>query len=318
MERQDLRGHLRDKCPLTVVDCPFHYAGCETQLPCKDMPEHMKETATHLTLLATVTLFVDNQKLLRENQQLTEWVLEREDKSCKCISTVQVSFQELLEENEELNKSTAASLQQLNMKYDSLIAKNKGLSLKNMKPVTELKRSVEKVEKEKKQQYEKQKVRLSLQQRMKTPAWLLEFCVNFTNKEVFFSPAFYTHPYGYRMCVRVHPHGLRAGEGTHVSIFIHMMPGQFDDYLKWLFRGSVVIQLVNQAGDHDHIEMIVSYNDMTPDNYTSRVTGSDIAKYGRGSYQFISHADLGYNAARKAQYLKDNHLIVSVVKVIVL
>ena len=246
------------------------------------------------------------------------------------MSIVQVSFQNLLEENEELNKSTAAPLQQLNMKYDFLIAKNKGLSLKNMKPVTELKQSIEKVEKEKKQQYqeflykqkiaigeirafkeEKQKLRLSLQQCMKTPAWLLEFRVNFSNKEVFFSPA-----HGYRMCVRVHPHGLRAGEGTHVSIFIHMMPGQFD-YLKWLFRGSVVIQLVNQAGDHDHIEMIVSYNDMTPDNYTSRVTGSDniIAKYGK---EFISHADLGYKAARKTQYLKDNHLIVHVVKVIVL
>ena len=94
MEQQDLGGHLRDKCPLTVVDCPFHYAGCETQLPCKDMPEHMEETTTHLILLATVTqrLLVDNQKLLQENQQLTKWVLEREDKSCKCMSTVQVAI----------------------------------------------------------------------------------------------------------------------------------------------------------------------------------------------------------------------------------
>ena len=56
------------------------------------------------------------------------------------------------------------------MKYDSLIAKEKGLSLKNMKPVTELKRSIEKVEKEKKQQYQEllykqQLVKLSSQRR---------------------------------------------------------------------------------------------------------------------------------------------------------
>ena len=69
MERQDLEGHLRDKCPLALVDCPFHYAGCETKLPHKDMPEHMKETVTHLTLLATAT-----QKLMKENMDLRHMV----------------------------------------------------------------------------------------------------------------------------------------------------------------------------------------------------------------------------------------------------
>ena len=54
-ERQELESHLQDQCPLTLVDCPFNYAGCQTQLPRKDMPEHMRETVTHLTLLASVT-----------------------------------------------------------------------------------------------------------------------------------------------------------------------------------------------------------------------------------------------------------------------
>ena len=35
-----------------------------------------------------------------------------------------------------------------------------------------------------------------------------------------------------------------------------------------------------------------------------------------GKPQFLAHADLDYNAARKTQYLKDNHLIVCVVKVV--
>ena len=59
--------HLKDDCPLTKVSCPLHYAGCEVELPRKDMPEHMKDTVTHLALLANVTL-----SLMKENQELKE------------------------------------------------------------------------------------------------------------------------------------------------------------------------------------------------------------------------------------------------------
>ena len=52
-KRHELDAHLRDQCPLTLVDCPFSYAGCVTQLPRKDMPEHMTESAPHLALMAT-------------------------------------------------------------------------------------------------------------------------------------------------------------------------------------------------------------------------------------------------------------------------
>ena len=50
-ERRDLEGHLQNECPLAVVNCPFHYAGCQTQLPRRDMPKHMRIAATksHLT-----------------------------------------------------------------------------------------------------------------------------------------------------------------------------------------------------------------------------------------------------------------------------
>ena len=72
-ERQEIEDHLKDDCPLTKVSCPLHYAGCEVELPHKDMPEHMKDTVTHLTLLASVTLSLmkENQEL-RENQRVTE------------------------------------------------------------------------------------------------------------------------------------------------------------------------------------------------------------------------------------------------------
>ena len=92
------------------------------------------------------------------------------------------------------------------------------------------------------------------------------------------------------------------------------MRGPFDDHLKWPFRGVITIQIVNQAGDHDHFKKIIPYTDKTQDIYAGRVTGSERGN-GWGFHKLLPHADLHYNAARKTQYLKNSHLIVHVVKI---
>ena len=101
MERQDLEGHLRDKCPLALVDCPFNYASCETQLLQKDMPEHMKDTATHLTLLAIVTqrLSIENQRLMEENRQL-----QRKDDFQNTVKELRTLLQKLNEKQQLTEK----------------------------------------------------------------------------------------------------------------------------------------------------------------------------------------------------------------------
>ena len=115
------------------------------------------------------------------------------------------------------------------------------------------------------------------------------------------------------MCIRVDPNGGGDGEGTHVSVFTYLMKGPFDD-LKWPFRGDITIQIVNQDGDHDHVEKTIHYNDKTRENYAGRVTDKARAR-GWGKHKFLAHTDLGYNAARKTQYLKDDIIIVRVVRV---
>ena len=124
----------------------------------------------------------------------------------------------------------------------------------------------------------------------------------------------YRHENGYKMCLHVDPNGSGDAKGTHVSIFTYLMKGSYDFNLKWPFRGQVTIQIVNQAGDHDHIEISIPYNDQTPDSTAGRVTSGERSA-GRGYHQFLAHSDLEYNAAKKTQYLKDNQLIIHVVKV---
>ena len=59
-----------------------------------------------------------------------------------------------------------------------------------------------------------------------------------------------------------------------------LMKGPFDDHLKWPLRGKITIQIVNQDGDHDHVEMTIPYNDKTADDTAGRVTDKERAKGG--------------------------------------
>ena len=125
------------------------------------------------------------------------------------------------------------------------------------------------------------------------------------NDEVF-SPAFYTSPGGYKMCISIYANGHRDGKGTHVSVFTCLMKGENDDHLPWPFTGTVTVELLNQLEDDNH-----DWVDMTfpPDEDASqRVLNKEAPIEGWGEQQFIPHSDLGYNAAENYQYLKDDSL----------
>ena len=79
-ERQNMETHVNTVCPLTVVNCNFHYAGCEVQLVRKDMSTHLAESLLpHLSLLAL------------HNQQLTQLTIQQKE-----------SLEELRKENKAL------------------------------------------------------------------------------------------------------------------------------------------------------------------------------------------------------------------------
>ena len=131
---------------------------------------------------------------------------------------------------------------------------------------------------------------------------------------VWYSPAFYTHPQGYRMCLRVYPNGTGRGLRTQVSIYTCLMQGPFDGGLKWPFRGDLTIQIVNQDGDNKHLEKVIPYTDQTDDDTAGRVTDKERSD-SWGFSQFFPHSSLGYNAASNTQYLRGDSLRIRVSKV---
>ena len=130
------------------------------------------------------------------------------------------------------------------------------------------------------------------------------------NKEVFVSPAFYTHPRGYKMCVRVDLYGMN----NHVAVHCCVMRGEHDEMLAWPFRGDIHICIENQLGPHNKYEKVIIFDETTGANKSGRVVIGD-KNYLHGLNQFISHQELGLDTNKNCQYLKGDALDFVVVKV---
>lgn len=60
------------------------------------------------------------------------------------------------------------------------------------------------------------------------------------------SSSFYSSVYGYKLCIRVNLNGVDSARGTHLSLFIHFMQGEFDDILDWPFTGRIILTVIDQ------------------------------------------------------------------------
>ena len=111
------------------------------------------------------------------------------------------------------------------------------------------------------------------------------------------------------MCLNVDANGVDEGKGTHVSVYVYLMRGDNDDNLKWPFKGTIKVSLLNQLEDEQHHTMEVwSDEDDIPEDIGGRVTGRVRADCGWGISQFIPHEDLSYSGDKNCQYLKDDTL----------
>lgn len=132
-----------------------------------------------------------------------------------------------------------------------------------------------------------------------------------SSKDPWFSPGFYTHPGGYRACLRVYANGLGDAEGTHLSVFVNLMRGQNDQSLIWPLRADFTITLLNQLRDSDHKECVAAMHSDSDEKFNMRVMGTDVGSSARGHAKFISHHGLLQD--KYHQYLKGGTLHFKVV-----
>ena len=132
----------------------------------------------------------------------------------------------------------------------------------------------------------------------------------------FKSQPFYTRPRGYKMCVIVEANGVQKVRGGYVSVFAHLMRGEYDDTLLWPMVGTVTFELLNQLGNYEHRKRTSTFPPGDKDNH--RVVHQEIAGAGYGCPKFISHSKLGLSSSsstgsyEEVQYLKDDAIYLRV------
>ena len=135
--------------------------------------------------------------------------------------------------------------------------------------------------------------------------------------DVWFSPEFSTHRKGYKMCLAVHANGLADGKGRYVSLYVHLVQGEFDDKLEWPFRGSVLVQLVSldkeeedegeeEEGGEPHTKVIL-FDETSGECTAGRVVDGERAETGQGLSKFVSHKDV------QSKFLDDDCLKIRLV-----
>lgn len=125
---------------------------------------------------------------------------------------------------------------------------------------------------------------------------------------VLHSPGFYTSFHGYQFCIRLNLNGVENVQGTHLSLFIHLMQSDNDDLLTWPFIGRVTLSILDQN-----------------DSSTKRkhITETLIAKPGLAAFQrpksFRNHKGFGYmefapilflEGDDDRQYIKNDSLLI--------
>ena len=111
------------------------------------------------------------------------------------------------------------------------------------------------------------------------------------------SDPFYSHPGGYKFKLGIDTNGSREAQGTHITADLYPQKGEHDDNLSWPIKVTAHLQLLNQQGDHGRVVAGVN----------TRVDKGD-AYHREMAHKFIAHSELGHNAVKATQYLKDDCL----------
>ena len=308
--RRSIVNHVNE-CPLTTINCDFHHVGCTVKFPRKDMPEHLRENLiTHMSLLAASHI----------KQQAQIDILKSKNTNLEHnYHSIEVEFNKLRDRSAQLEKDAAKQ----RTEHQVETAKQKDEISKQQNQITQLRSRNEKLEaevtalkqrnktespkaddeaprmKEQSKQHELTlKAEPSAHVIPRTTIPLGPPVLTMTNFDQhkrdgvsWRSPPVYTHHQGYKISLTVDANGYGLCVGTHVSVFISFMRGEFDDSLKWPFRGVIAFRLLDQVQGNSHVSCEKTYNDSVSDKLSNRVTSGERGR-GWGKKDFIAHSEL--------------------------
>ena len=295
MERQHVLEHAQSECEYSVIGCRHKSIGCDVNLQRKDMPAHEKDDTYHLHMaIDTVTKVKEEcSKLKDQNSSLmeqTDSLKSQYDVLNNQSSTLRYQCGTLMRQfNNVHTQYTAMDMQsrRLQRQVDSVQDKCRTLEVQN----GPLKKTCSMLE------GECSALRYMINQSMHFQ--VTEFQTKKERNTKFVSPSFYAGLNGYHFKVSVAANGSLSAEGTHVSVFAHVIEGKYDAELAWPFVGTITLTLLNQQEDVRHYSKVMN----VLREFKLRA-GSN-----RGLDRYISHARL---QNMNMPYLKDDTLFFKV------
>ena len=129
------------------------------------------------------------------------------------------------------------------------------------------------------------------------------------NTTTLFSPPFNTSKHGYRLCASMCLNGDGKGKGTHISAFVSILKGAYDNLLKWPFSFRVTFYLLDQNSDpclRKHIKFSIKPNPC-PDNepFLGQPKMEKNASF--GGAKFAKHED-----CESRTYVKDDTIFLKI------
>ena len=302
-QRRLLEKHESEKCPMRLPEVQFHILTRKLEAENQQLKEE---------------LVVVNQKLHEfesENQTLRE-----ESKQMKLEITRTTQAQEKMAAENQLLKQ---DIQELMSRIKEHASKEElsQVKLKQEKEMKTIKRETKALERETKTLESK----CALLETSINPTSPFYFAINnfehYKKSDLcWHSPPFYSHSGGYKLMVQLWPNGVGTYKGTHMSVFLVVMRGEYDDQLKWPFTGEVTVRMLNRSKsggstqNTGHRDTTICFDNSTPLCSRRKPEGCNSLP-AWGYLGFISHSELPYNAAKNTTYLREDRVRFVVTKV---
>ena len=320
--RSSYENHIKNSCKYQdSLPCPLAAIGCTAKMRRDKIPIHLeKGVASHMMLLAE-SIIKGKQELESKLESLPPpqtVVAPPPTPPPQTLNTDEIDahFEELLKSKDDEIFRLKRDLAQLAREKD--------------RETRELKTALDKAQ----HTLEMQEKRLSLAEQLShtltrdlgvlrqfIPSPLpLTFTINKVSQlrqsdKWWYSRPFYSHVQGYKFGMFVFCNGVLDGKGTHMSVFLYLVRGEYDNDLDWPFRGNVTIHLLNQRSDRQHYQKVIRFTDDTPTAVCNRVIDAEMAKEGNGPTQFISQGDLTYNQEKDTEFIRDDCLKIRVASI---
>ena len=111
---------------------------------------------------------------------------------------------------------------------------------------------------------------------------------------------------GYKFKISLNPNGHGSGKNTHLSIFFHLMKGEYDAILPWPFNKKVTFMLIDQQEDPNERKNVVMTLTTDPKQMHCWMRPETDISNGRG-FNLIPHYKL-----KERRYIVDDTLFIQV------